>query len=65
MTFQQAPFFLGQNDELEEISSAATDRHAHCEVCASFRTCYNKNAMLLAHAYGAPKTNYSTLSRFQ
>lgn len=52
MTFQQAPFFLGQNDELVEISSALTDWYAHFEVCGSFRNYYNQNAKLLAPLWG-------------
>lgn len=65
MSFQQAPFFLGQNDELVETSSAVTDGDAHFEVSKSFRNDYNKNATLLAPAYGAPKTDSSTVSMFQ
>lgn len=62
MTLQQAPFFLGQNDELVGISSALTDWCAHFEVCEYLKNYYNQNTKLLAHAYGAPKANNSTVS---
>lgn len=59
MTFQQAPFFLGQSGELVRISSALTDWYAHFEFCEYLKNYYNQNAKLLAHTYGAPKANNS------
>lgn len=62
MTLQQAPFFLGQNDELVGIASALTDWYAPFEVFEYLKNCYNQNATLLALADGAPKANNSTAS---
>lgn len=49
MTFQQAPFFLGQNDELVEISSALTDWCAHFKVCEFVKNYYNQNVKIVAY----------------
>lgn len=54
MTFQPAPFFFGQNEELAEISSAFADWYVHFEVCKSFRDSDSESAKLLAHAYETP-----------
>lgn len=57
MTFQQAPFFLGQNDELVEISSALFNRLA-CPFLGLWvlKNSHNQNAKFLAHTYRVPKS---------
>ena len=65
MTFQQAPFLLGRNDELVEISSALIEGLPMLEVRSSFRNYCNKNVTLLVPAQGTPKANYSPVSMFQ